>query len=110
MYQYINPQSIFQYFGDDDKEMIREMIQIILKTNLHELKQMQDQYDVNDFGTIQKKCHKAKPCMSYIGALETKKILEVINEDSENSLEHYQQLRSNIEIIEKELNDFLEKL
>lgn len=40
MYELINAQTIFQYFGDDDKEMIREMIQIILDTNLHDIKQL----------------------------------------------------------------------
>lgn len=110
MYDLINAQTIFQYFGDDDKEMIREMIQIILDTNLHDLKQLDVHYDEKDFVTIKKKCHKAKPSMSYIGAVDTRKMLEAIEADLENSYSIYISLKQNIEVIEKELNDFLVKL
>lgn len=110
MYELINAQTIFQYFGDDDKEMIREMIQIILETNLHDLKQLDVHYDEKDFVTIKKKCHKAKPSMSYIGAVDTRKMLEAIEADLENSYPVYISLKNNIGLIEKELNDFLVKL
>ncbi len=110
MYQLINSQTIFQYFGDDDKDMIKEMIQIILETNLSDLKELDSFYDQNDFVTVKKRCHKAKPSMSYVGALDTRKLLEEIEADLENSQERYALLKSQIAIIEKELSDFLEKL
>lgn len=110
MYELINAQTIFQYFGDDDNEMIREMIQIILDTNLHDLKQLDVHYDEKDYVMVKKKCHKAKPSMSYIGAVDTRKMLEAIEADLENSYPIYTTLKSNIELIEKELKDFLEKL
>ncbi len=40
MNQFISEQSIYQYFGDDDPEMIKEMIQIILATNINDLKEL----------------------------------------------------------------------
>ncbi|SNS45742.1 Hpt domain-containing protein [Belliella buryatensis] len=110
MYQIVNPQTIFQYFGDDDKEMIKEMIQIILETNLHDLKELDQYYDQNDYATVKKRCHKAKPSMSYVGALDTRKLLESIEADLENSRANYDLLKSQISIIENELRDFLEKL
>ncbi|MFD2036162.1 Hpt domain-containing protein [Belliella marina] len=110
MYQLVNPQSIFQYFGDDDKEMLREMIQIILDTNLHDLKGLDQYYAERDFDSIKKKCHKAKPSMSYIGAIDTRKLLESIEKDLENSYPTFEKLKLDIEIIEKELHTFLEGL
>lgn len=107
MYQLISPQTIFQYFGDDDKEMLEEMIQIILDTNLQELKHMEPLYDVSDWVSIKKKCHKAKPSLSYIGAIQTRKLLEIIEGDLENSFGHYQELSREIGIIENELRSFL---
>jgi HPt (histidine-containing phosphotransfer) domain-containing protein len=107
MYQLISPQTIFQYFGDDDKEMLEEMIQIILDTNLQELKHMEPFYEVGDWTTIKKKCHKAKPSLSYIGAIQTRKLLETIEGDLENSFHHYQELIREIGIIENELRSFL---
>ncbi|MGM0946149.1 MAG: Hpt domain-containing protein [Bacteroidota bacterium] len=107
MYQIISEQAIYQYFGDDDPEMIREMIQIILDTNIHDLKELKDFYAQNDFKTIKKRCHKAKPSMSYIGALKTRKILEEIEANLENSAELNEDLQKDIKIIESELAQFL---
>ncbi|PRY90441.1 Hpt domain-containing protein [Mongoliibacter ruber] len=108
MYQLISPQTIIQYFGDDDEEMLREMIQIIIDTNLHDLKLLEPYYKKEDFAVIKKKCHKAKPSMSYVGAMKTRKLLEQIEGDLENSHSTYQELLKQIEIIEKELKTFLE--
>ncbi|MFN3801968.1 Hpt domain-containing protein [Belliella pelovolcani] len=110
MYQIVNPQTIFQYFGDDDKEMIKEMILIILETNLHDLKELDQFYAQNDYATVKKRCHKAKPSMSYVGALEARKLLEAIEADLENSRSKYDLLKTQIITIEQELKDFLEKL
>lgn len=107
MYQLISEQSIYQYFGEDDPEMIREMIQIILETNIKDLKELNTFYDSGDFVSIKKRCHKAKPSMSYIGALKTRKILEEIEENLESSKGLNQSLQDQLGIIESELNRFL---
>lgn len=107
MYQLISPQTIIQYFGDDDEEMLREMIQIIIDTNLNELKKLQPYYDKGEFLVIKKKCHKAKPSMSYVGAMKTRKLLEEIESDLENSHSTYKELLKQIDIIENELKVFL---
>ncbi|MGY6543915.1 MAG: Hpt domain-containing protein, partial [Cyclobacteriaceae bacterium] len=96
-----------QYFGDDDEEMLREMIQIIIDTNLNDLKKLQPLYDKGEFLLIKKKCHKAKPSMSYVGAMKTRKLLEEIESDLENSHDTYKELLRQIDIIENELKVFL---
>lgn len=110
MYQLISPQTIIQYFGDDDEKMLKEMIQIIIDTNLHDLKLLEPYYEEKDFAVIKKKCHKAKPSMSYVGAIKTRKLLELIESDLENSHDTYQELLKQIEIIEKELKTFFESI
>jgi hypothetical protein len=110
MYQLISEQSIYQYFGDDDPDMVKTMIQIILDTNIPDLKELTDFYEKNDFVTIKKRIHKAKPTMSYIGALSTKKLMESIEENVQDSLHLNKQLQSNLITIEKELREFLEKI
>ena len=106
MYQLISEQSIYQYFGDDDPHMIREMIQIILDTNIKDLKELGSFYEGNDFATIKKRCHKAKPSMSYIGAIKTRKTLEQIEADLENSSPLIDSLQEQIKVIEIELVEF----
>ncbi len=107
MYQLISEQSIYQYFGDDDPEMIREMIQIILDTNIKDLKELSGLYQAGDFATIKKRCHKAKPSMSYIGAIKTRKTLEEIEMNLENSATINDSLQDQLNIIEAELDRFL---
>lgn len=107
MYKIISEQAIYQYFGDDDPDMIREMIQIILDTNIQDLKELDTFYAIHDFKTIKKRCHKAKPSMSYIGAVKTRKLLEDIEANLENSEEINQKLQAEIRIIESELSQFL---
>ncbi|PSL07414.1 Hpt domain-containing protein [Cecembia rubra] len=110
MYKLISPQTIIQYFGDDDKEMLQEMVQIIIDTNLHDLKYLDEFYNSEDFATIKKKCHKAKPSMSYVGAVESRKLLEKIESDLENSRPIYNKLLDQVQIIEQELTHFLKNL
>src|SRR5690606_2661070 len=92
MYQFISEQSIYQYFGQHEPEMIREMVQISLETNINDLKRLDIFYEIGDFISIKKRCHKAKPTMIYIGAQKTRKILEEIEKD----LTNYQELNSNL--------------
>lgn len=110
MYQFISPQTIFQYFGDDDKEMLEEMIEIILDSNLHDLKLLEPYYEQEDWAMIKKKCHKAKPSMSYIGAIQARKTLEAIEADLEHSHDTYKLLLDQISTIENELKVFLKNL
>jgi HPt (histidine-containing phosphotransfer) domain-containing protein len=110
MYQLISEKAIYQYFGDDDPEMVTEMITIILNTNLKDLKDMEGLYLQGDFATIKKRCHKAKPSMSYIGALTVRKTLEQIEENLENSHALHLTLRDQLNIVESELIRFLSKL
>jgi hypothetical protein len=107
MYQLINEKTILQYFGDDDPIMLKEMVQIIIDINLKELKELNQFYLLADFQMIKKRCHKSKPSMSYIGALKTRKILEGIESDIENSHELNETLQSHLVIIEDELIKFM---
>ncbi|GAA0879626.1 hypothetical protein GCM10009119_25940 [Algoriphagus jejuensis] len=110
MYQLISEQSIYQYFGDDDPGMIREMIQIILDTNIKDLKALESFYTSGDFASIKKRCHKAKPSMSYIGAIKTRKTLEEIEANLESSAPLNESLQAQIKIIEAELTKFVSSI
>jgi HPt (histidine-containing phosphotransfer) domain-containing protein len=107
MYQIISEQSIYQYFGDDDPDMLREMIQIILDTNIKDLKELSSFYRDEDYITIKKRCHKAKPSMSYIGAIKTRKTLEEIEANLENSAALNVSLQEQLRLIETELKTFV---
>ncbi len=107
MYHLISEQSIYQYFGEDDPEMIREMIQIILDTNIKDLKELDALYEIGDFASIKKRCHKAKPSMSYIGALKTRKTLEEIELNLENSADLNRSLQEQLRLIEIDLTEFI---
>ena len=110
MYQFISEQSIYQYFGEDDLEMIKEMVQIILSTNIKDLKELDNFKRQDDYTTIKKRCHKAKPTMSYIGAIKTRKILDEIERGQSNFVEINARLQTQLIGIEAELNQFLETL
>ncbi|PZX54127.1 Hpt domain-containing protein [Algoriphagus chordae] len=110
MYQLISEQSIYQYFGEDEPEMIKEMVQIILDTNIKNLKEMNKAPSQEDFKSIKQCCHKARPSMIYIGAHNTHRTLEEI----ENNPDKYQTLNESLQAqllaIETELHQFLEAL
>lgn len=110
MYKFIKPELIYQYFGDDDPEMIISMVNIILETSIQDLKELSSFYDNEDFISIKKRCHKAKPSLSYIGALGTRKILEEIESNLESAHPLIVRLQENLNAIEIELKDFLTKL
>ncbi|WP_192349749.1 Hpt domain-containing protein [Algoriphagus sp. Y33] len=107
MYKFISEQSIYQYFGEDEPEMIREMVQIILETNIKDLKELDIFYKQNSYTTIKNLCHKAKPTMVYIGALKTRKILEEIEKNPSGFPELNESLQADLIGIETELNQFL---
>ncbi|WP_057936534.1 Hpt domain-containing protein [Algoriphagus resistens] len=110
MYQSISEQSIYQYFGEDEPEMVREMVQIILETNIKDLKELDTFYKQGDFGTIKNRCHKAKPTMVYIGAKKARKILEELENNRLDFPELNASLQAQLTEIETELNQFLETL
>lgn len=110
MYQLINPQIIFHYFGDEDKEMLREMIQIMLDTNFRDLKLLDEFYTSGDLAMIKKICHKSKPSMSYLGAMKTRKLLEEIESDLKNSHSKYLELLKDLDILDAELHTFLKNI
>jgi HPt (histidine-containing phosphotransfer) domain-containing protein len=110
MYQFISEQSIYQYFGDDDPEMIKDMVKIIIDTNIKELKQLETYHQQEDFTTIKKRCHKAKPSMSYIGAIKTRKILEEMELKPQDFKQLNEMLQDHLAMIETELNQFLKTI
>lgn len=109
MYKFISEQSIYQFFGEDEPEMIKEMVQIILDTNIKDLKELDMSYS-QDFPTVKNRCHKAKPSMSYIGAQKTRKLLEEIEKNPDDYLSLNESLQTHLIQIETELNQFLEAL
>jgi hypothetical protein len=110
MYTIISEKLIYKYFGDDDPEMIKNMIKIILETSIKDLKGLTICYENADFETIKKRCHKAKPSMSYIGALSSKKLLEEIEADLDNSYELNIRLQEELNTIVLELQEFRKRL
>lgn len=110
MYQFISEQSIFQYFGEDEPEMIREMVEIIIATNIKDLKELDVFHSKGDLLTVKKRCHKAKPSMSYIGAQKTRKLLEEIESRPDDYTALNEGLQTHLTNIETELNQFLKTL
>jgi len=110
MYRHINVSSIYQYFGEDDTDMIKEMIHIILTTNLKDLKSLPTLFSNGDLLILTKLCHKAKPTMSYIGAHHSKKLLEKIERSPTTSDTIITELAVQINEIEDELKHFLANL
>jgi hypothetical protein len=65
-------------------------------------------FEAGDFKTIKMRCHKGKSTMSYIGALQVRKILEEIEKDPENAYPaHSKQLQKDLKKVEEELKLFL---
>lgn len=106
----ISEEVIYRQFGSDDPEAIREIIQLIQTTHVKELKELGNLYSLGDWGTIKKKCHKAKPSMDYLGAFTITRTLEQIEFHPENSESVNLQLQNQLIILESELTDFLLKL
>ncbi len=110
MYSLINPEVIFHFF-DEDPQMVNEMVGIIISTNLQELKGMRGVFESGNFYQVKKKCHKSKPSMSYLGALKVRGTLEKIEENVEASFDkYYPHLMDELDLLEKELHDFLEEI
>ncbi|WP_143961402.1 Hpt domain-containing protein [Litoribacter populi] len=107
MYTIIHKGTIFHYFGEDD-EMAQQMVEVILSTNLKDLMELPKLYDEKDWSTIKVRCHKGKSTMSYIGALQVRKMLEEIESDPEKIYpQHREQLTNTLQTVDDELHFFL---
>ncbi|KEO74054.1 Hpt domain-containing protein [Anditalea andensis] len=109
MYTLIHKETIFHYFGDDN-EMAVQMVEIIMETNLKDLMNLPTVFAQKDFKKIKTRCHKGKSTMSYLGALQVRKLLEEIEKDPKNMYPlHKDQLHHYLQILERELQNFLDE-
>ncbi len=106
-YSYIHTESIYQYFGKENPELVKELVTLIIEVNLEELRSLPDFYQQKDYATIKKRVHKSKPSLGYIGATKTLPLIRSIEAEPENSLENIQNLLEHIEHISSELKSFL---
>jgi len=109
MYTLIHKETIFHYFGEDN-DMAVQMVEIIMETNLKDLMDLPTLHKQKEFKKIKTRCHKGKSTMSYIGALQVRKLLEEIEKDPKNAYsEHKDQLHNYLQILERELQNFLDE-
>lgn len=109
MYTLIEPERIFHFF--DDAETVNEMLNLILLTNVNELKGLQQIYDSGDYEKTRKTCHKSKPTMQYLGALGMKNNLEKLERnipEKFNSL--YPMFLEELFLLETEVKAFLNEV
>ncbi|MBS9525154.1 Hpt domain-containing protein [Litoribacter ruber] len=107
MYTIIHKGTIFHYFGEDD-EMANQMVEVILNTNLKDLMELPELYEQKEWAKIKVRCHKGKSTMSYIGALQVRKMLEEIESDPETIYpQHRDQLMQDLQTVDEELRFFL---
>jgi len=107
MYTIIHKGTIFHYFGDES-EMAVQMVEVILDSNLKDLKQLPELFQQEKHDEIKVRCHKGKSTMSYIGALQVRKLLEEIEQDPKTQYPpNREQLARDLEVVEEELHDFL---
>lgn len=108
MYNFINVKTIHEYLGEDNQDLIIEMVGLILQINLTELEELPQFYKQNDLETIKKRCHKAKPSLSYIGASSTLELIEQIELNLTDSRAINDRLQENIREIREELKHFIQ--
>ena len=106
----ISQEVIYQHFGKDDPETIREIVELIQITHLKGLKELEKFFVNREFSTVKKRCHQAKPSMNYLGAYPVTKTLEIIENEVESSGSLIQELQLQLQILESELAEFLSKL
>ncbi|AGA79524.1 Hpt domain-containing protein [Echinicola vietnamensis] len=107
MYELINKDVIFQFLGDDP-ELIRPMLEMVMNNNLTELDELDSLFDEGNYEEVRIKVHKAKSAMGYVGASSTKKMLQEIEKDVPNIYpQNITALKADIEIIKREISDFL---
>lgn len=109
MYILIEPERIFHFF--DDAETINEMLQLILLTNVSELKGLQQIFDSGDYEKTRKKCHKSKPTMLYLGAIGMRDSLEKLEQNIPGQFNtHYPVFLKELELLETEVKAFLKEI
>lgn len=110
MYKYIDEATIYNYLGKDNPELIRELLGLVLSINLVELEELPEFYKKEDFATVKKRVHKAKPSLSYIGAEKTLELIHKIEENLQASAPTNELLQEHVQTIRQELNTFIESL
>jgi septation ring formation regulator EzrA len=106
MYTLIEPERIFHFF--DDAESVDEMLRLILITNINELKELQQVYNSGDYVKARKICHKSKPTMVYLGALQVRDALENLERNIPDKFEYlYPAFLEDLTVLENEINTFL---
>lgn len=107
MYKVIKPEIIYHFF-ENDHQMINEMLDLILQTNIHDLRNLLPYFEQKEFLQVKKRCHKSKPSMSYLGATSVRRTLETIEKDVENKfITNYPQLLDQLQELEEEMKTFL---
>ncbi len=110
MYQHIDEDTIYNYLGRDNQELIEELLGLVISVNLVELQELSDLYQKKDYSTIKKRVHKSKPSLSYIGATKTLELVHKIESELESSAPINTELQEHIILIKKELQEFLASL
>ncbi|MDN3670918.1 hypothetical protein QWY93_16495 [Echinicola jeungdonensis] len=110
MYKVIDKEVIFQFLGED-RDLLPQMMEMILTINLPELKGLPELYENGLYEDVRIKVHKAKSTMGYLGALEVKQLLQSMEKDIPTTFpEKYDKLQGFIITIEKELNNLIGEL
>ncbi|MHA7128588.1 Hpt domain-containing protein [Algoriphagus namhaensis] len=110
MYQSIDEDTIYNYLGRDNPDLIRELLGLILSVNLRELEELQELYPKEDYSTIKKRVHKSKPSLSYVGASKALELVHQIEEDLENSAPLNEELQAQVKRIRVDIQLFLDNL
>jgi len=110
MYQHIDEETIYNYLGKDNPELIEELLELVISVNLVELEELSELYQKKDYSTIKKRVHKSKPSLSYIGASKTLELVDQIESELETSAPINSELQKHIKSIKLELTTFLAEL
>lgn len=109
MYTLIEPERIFHYF--DDAGTVNEMMQLIMITNIEELKGLQQIYESGDFEKTKKICHKSKPTMLYLGATQMRDNLENLEKNIPDKFDLlYPAFLKELDLLEMEIKAFLKEV
>ena len=110
MYKFINIKTLHSYLDEENHDLIRHLIGLILDINLFELEELTEYYRSDDFENIKKRCHKTKPSLSYIGAFATLELVEEIEQNPIESKPINDLLQYNIKMIREELDHYIKNL
>ncbi|WP_229802455.1 Hpt domain-containing protein [Echinicola pacifica] len=84
---------------------------MILNNSLPELEQLDELYENGDYESVRIKVHKAKSAMGYVGAQQTRQLLlEIEKGVKEVYPEKNAQLKSELEIVRQEVQQFISEI